>query len=103
MTHYTLLQIGTMEYMPVNNEGQIGRVDRMTGKQTVTPSDSWRVVGAVRYNNFGHQVEFVPFPQCARIKDWLHKNGKAKWNIVDNDHGTRRMWGNAAKLWERTE
>lgn len=86
------------EYMPVNEKGEIGRVDRRTGSLTVVPSPAWFIRGAVRYNNFGHPVEFRHFPECADIKDWTHKNGKPKWRIADHDHGTNRILGSAVKV-----
>lgn len=55
-------------------------------------SGQWEVVGAVRFDNFGHQVEFVPFPRCfEESREWLHKNGKGQWFIKDRDHGTLRV------------
>jgi len=86
------------EYMPVNESGHIGRTDSRTGAVTVKPSPAWFVRGAIRYNNFGAAVEFIAFPECAKITEWMHKNGKPKWHICDHDHGTNRVWGGGARL-----
>ena len=76
------------EYMPVTSEGYITR-ECLDYKA----SEQWKLLGAVRHNNFGYQVDYVPFPACGAIREWQHKNGKQKWHIVDYDHGCRRMWG----------
>lgn len=81
------------ECYPVNAAGEITRQntpDRFSGQ--------WRLLAMVRHNNFGHIVESVPFPECANIKDWHYKNGRIKWHPVDFDHGSRRIWGNSAKI-----
>ena len=75
----------------VNEENQIGR----TGRCAVDPSKSWLFLGLVRYNNFGHIVERLSPDQVRAgiIKQYLHKNGKPRYHVVDNDHGTVRHWG----------
>lgn len=81
------------EIYPVNEEGMISRAclnNQFSGQ--------WRLLAMVRFNNFGHIVERVPFPQCADIKNWYYKNGRMKWYPVDLDHGTRRIWGRGAKI-----
>jgi hypothetical protein len=57
-------------------------------------SGDWKVVGAVRYNNFGCQVEFVSLKDIVNgyVKNWKYKNGSQKWHVRDNDHGTIRTW-----------
>lgn len=53
---------------------------------------NWRIVGAVRFNNFGRIVERKSFFELDEIRDWRYKNGKQKWHLVDEDHGTQRIW-----------
>ena len=81
------------EFYQINAAGEMARQnapERFSGQ--------WRLLGMVRRNNFGHIVETVGFPQCAQITDWHYKNGRMKWHPMDYDHGTRRLWGNAAKI-----
>lgn len=75
------------EEYTVNEHGHIGRP-----AIKMPPSGQWVVRGAVRFNNFGRQVEFVPFPECfMRGLQWRHKNGKGRFFIADVDHGTNRV------------
>jgi hypothetical protein len=95
------------ETFAVDDSGCIGRYSRMAGNRErnwlVNPSVQWRVVGAVRHNNFGAQVEYVPFPECMAIKGWRYANGKARWHLCDFDHGTHRVHGAAiTDIWEQT-
>jgi len=76
------------EYWRLHDNGQIERPG------LVSPSDSWRVVGAVRLNNFGHTVQrFTLADVLSGRIEWKHKNGKQRVHILDFDHGTIRMWG----------
>jgi len=54
----------------------------------------WRVVGAVRVNNFGQEVERASLADilAGKVKSWTHKNGKQSWHVIDFDHGTHRVW-----------
>jgi hypothetical protein len=75
------------ETMHVNDRGEIARP-----AIGMPHSPQWIVRGAVRLNNFGHQVEFVPFPRCFTEKrEWRFKNGKGRWFIADKDHGSDRV------------
>ena len=62
----------------------------------VTPSDNWRIIGAVTLNNFGNVTrqysldEILEDPQAIQ---WQHKNGNQKTHVLDIDHGTKRLWG----------
>jgi hypothetical protein len=59
------------------------------------PSGEWICTGAVRFNNFGHAVERCDFADLPRLAGlWCYRNGKQRWHIVDNDHGTKRVWMN---------
>ena len=81
---YTYTQHGGVLYR-VSVEGFIG-------KERGEWSRQWRVRGAVKFNNFGHQVSFVPFPRCfTEPREWRYKNGKGQWLIADSDHGTDRV------------
>lgn len=73
--------------------------DGLIGRPSIglAPSGQWKIRGAARFNNFGWQVEFVPFPQCMRLSGWTHKNGKPRYRICDTDHGTDRIWGEAVR------
>lgn len=76
------------EYMPVNEKYEIAR------QGSTNFSGNWVLLGAVRFNNFGYQVEFIGQQRIHTIQDWQFKNGKQKWHIVDADHGTKRVWMN---------
>ena len=84
------------EIYSVDDQGHIGRP-----ALKMDPSGQWTILGAVRRNNFGHQVAYIPFPQCADIQDWCHANGKPKWRIRDLDHGTVREWTDAVHFRSR--
>jgi len=60
-------------------------------------SGEWRVVGAVRFNNFGNIVAHAYLADIVAGNlsgQWQYKNGKQKWHVFDFDHGTFRTWGN---------
>lgn len=79
--------IGRGETYAVSETGQISRAC-LDWKY----SDSWRLVGAVRFNNFGRVVERARFDGQLLQLSWMHKNGKQRWFIVDYDHGSERIW-----------
>lgn len=67
-----------------------GRIER---PGLVAPSGSWRVLGAVRFNNFGAVAERFTLQEVLTVPiRWHHKNGKQRVHVVDWDHGTRRVW-----------
>lgn len=73
-----------------------GQIERH-GESAVKPSDAWRVVGAWRCNNFGNVVEHLSLAQIAAnpaAVQWLYKNGKQRFHIVDFDRGATRVWMN---------
>ncbi len=59
------------------------------------PSGQWKLRGLVRLNNFGYQVDFVPwgrvFDYFADGRNLCHKNGKPQWFMADLDHDTPRL------------
>lgn len=70
---------------------EAGRVQRLDGHNRA--SDSWRITGAVRLNNFGHVVErFTLADVLAGGIRWQHKNGAQRVHLIDFDHGHYRMW-----------
>ncbi len=63
------------------------------GRQSLIPSDSWKLLGAIEYNNFGNVIRRYSVEDIRAGKVvWRHKNGKPKVFILDNDHGTVRQW-----------
>jgi len=87
------------EWMWANEMGWIGRKDQNTLSVTVNPSSYWRLLGAVRYNNFGNIVDRVGFNELKSLNgDWQFNNGKQKWHVMDYDHGTKRMWSRNHKV-----
>ena len=77
------------EYMKVNAQGEIYRPAIGMNE----PSGLWYILGAARFNNFGNEVEYVPFHRFAELNgQWQYKNGKQKWHVRDRDHGTTRDW-----------
>ena len=78
---------GTRDYR-FNNKGEIYY-------ENWAPSGSWLFLGAVRYNNFGHEVEHCSFEELKNLNgQWRCSNGKQKWHLIDLDHGTKRVWMN---------
>jgi hypothetical protein len=79
------------EWMALHADGCVSRPAIGMG-----PSESRRVVGAVRLNNFGRVVARVSLADilARKVRDWQYKNGKQRWHIVDVDHGTYRTWMN---------
>lgn len=76
------------EYLKLHDDGRIERPGRFG------PSDTWKILGAVRLNNFGHEVErFTLRDVLTTTIRWKHKNGTQRVHILDLDHGTQRMWG----------
>ncbi len=70
------------------------------------PSGKWKLQGFVRYNNFGHQVDFVSamhariWPgtnQADQRTVMFYKNGKPKYHVRDLDCGTTREWGEGVR------
>lgn len=78
------------EYMKANEKGLISRkcLDWHYSKQ-------WKIIGAVRYSNFGYIVESWTWEQIkenpSKIQ-WKYKNGKQRVHIKDFDHGAIRVW-----------
>lgn len=78
------------EYWEMNHKGWVIRPGLVSG------SPSWRVVGAVRFNNFGHWVRRYSLEEILQAPSaipWQHKNGRQRVHILDHDHGAMRMWG----------
>ena len=79
-----------LEWMRMDENGLISRPSIK-----MPASGKWRILGAVRFNNFGRVV------QCFGLDDikagtikWKRKNGKQRVHVIDLDHGTRRIWMN---------
>jgi len=96
MVTLSVLIIGPDETMPVTAEGFITRVMYVPhGPPTwlVRGSASWRIIGAVTCNNFGHVVKRWT---CREVLDtpeaipWKWKNGKQRSYLLDYDHGSNR-------------
>lgn len=76
------------ETFTVNEKDQIER----TGRNAVTPSDHWKLMGAVEYK-FGRQCRVYTNDEIRRQEvPWKYKNGKQRCHIMDLDHGTARVW-----------
>jgi len=64
------------------------------------PSGQWRIVGAVRLNNFGRIVERFSLEDILRGGiQWKHKNGSQRVFVQDFDHGSIRQWGNSHSIY----
>jgi len=77
------------EYMPISETGLIRR-----GFADSQFSGEWKLLGAVRFNNFGNIVETRNFDGSLLQLAWQYKNGKQRWHVMDLDHGTTRVWMN---------
>lgn len=75
------------EGMPVYADGTISRANG-------SPSGEWKLLGAVRFNNFGHVAQRYSFDDvvAGRVDKWTFRNGKQRVHICDLDHGTKRVW-----------
>lgn len=74
------------EMFTVNEQDQIGRPGR------VTPSDTWKLVGAVEYRFGRVSKTYTAAEVRERQVPWHYKNGKQRCYVMDYDHGTRRVW-----------
>jgi hypothetical protein len=77
------------EYMVLHENGEIERPG------IVKPSQDWKIVGAVEYDNVHNKVKFYSLEEILKNPDkipWKFANGKQRVFIHDIDHGTRREW-----------
>lgn len=62
------------------------------------PHNEWKFLGFAELLPFGH-TRRISFEDSIRMMEsktqWLRKNGKPKYTVIDLDHGTQRIWGNA--------
>lgn len=85
---------------------ETGRFSRIRdGSMVIINSDQWKCLGASIVNNFGNEIERLSvselFERLRNDKQSLfYKNGKAKFVILDLDHGTRRSWGKQFRHFE---
>jgi len=87
------------EYMKLHDNGYITRPE--IGMHT--PSEQWRVVGAVSRNNWGQVTKRYLLSDVLERPEsipWHFKNGKQRTRIIDFDHGTHREW-HSPKHWVR--
>lgn len=77
------------EYWKMREDGAISRPNLVTYNP-----DTWRVLGAVRLNNFGNVVERFSLDdiKAGKVGKWQYANGKQRIFVVDVDHGTHRRW-----------
>lgn len=60
------------------------------------PSGQWIFVGIRHLRQAGtvfSKNALINHLQNGRPIDWLFKNGKGKWEVMDIDHGNTRSWG----------
>ena len=79
-------------YAEVDGGGRIKRLDGMNGGF----SDTWRVTGAVQYNNFGRVARIYTLAEVLKGDGiaWYYLNGRQRTFLRDVDHGTPREWRN---------
>ncbi len=75
------------------------------GELFVNESKTWTCLGAYVYNNFGRVTNYITrqdlFDILKNDKSKLYyKNGKAKFRLIDLDHGTKRVWSKDLKHYE---
>lgn len=77
------------KYFDILPNGDIVRLDQSDFR----PSGQWKIVGITP-----NKGPIIPFDDLTAdfvsTLKWQLKNGKARYSVVDYDHGTRRMWGN---------
>jgi hypothetical protein len=76
-----------MKYYHVNKKNQLIRTDMPMGFD-----DAWKFVGLVKLGPFSQYGQLIRPDKVLEIKDWLFKNGKSRYRLVDLDHGTIRIW-----------
>ena len=87
--HVALIRTGN-EYMRLYADGSIGRA---SGHHS--PGGDWRITGAVRFNNFGYEVQAYSLAVLlTNPLQWRYKNGAQRIHLTDFDHGTYRTWMN---------
>ena len=82
------------EYWKLHEDGAIERPG------LVRPdAKAWRIVGAVRRNNFGVAAEAYTLADILRGGiQWRHANGAQRVFVRDMDHGTLREWRTAHSI-----
>ena len=80
------------EWMTLYPDGSIGRPEI-----GMAPSGTWKITGAVEYNNLGGVVRTYTLGEIlhGRVDSaggWKFKNGKQRTFVRDFDHGTMREW-----------
>jgi len=82
----------------VNESGQIGRIQGQ--RITVQPGPGWTFVGIAQTGPgfaFGKLVCYFAAltPELVKATQWRYSTtGTPRFTVIDNDHGTRRVWGN---------
>lgn len=95
MKLYILCDDGSQYH--IDDQGNILRLDL----KGFTASGHWKMLGL----HHDRRNEAICLSKLRRIvggstvmpESWpyplRYKNGKGQWRIVDNDHGTKRVWG----------
>jgi hypothetical protein len=77
------------EYWTMREDGAISRP-----KLVPYDVETWHVVGAVRFNNFGSIAQLYSLDdiKTGNVGNWQYRNGKQRIHVIDFDHGSRRTW-----------
>ena len=90
-----LNNIDSYEYIDVDT-GYFTR--KRNGEVFCKGSSDWLCRGFAIINKFGNVIEVISrldfFILCEKnAGDLFYKNGKARFRVLDIDHGTNRQWG----------
>lgn len=84
------------ETYSVDDQDRIYRTKAGGFDYDMTPSDQWKLVGAVEYRMvFGKHVivrQYTVADIRAGKVTWQYKNGQQRCFVVDYDHGGKRVW-----------
>ena len=95
------IQTKSNKYFSINEKSQISYLDNEQYHQT--PSDSWTCTGFKELLPFGHLGPTISAEDLLQRSDAGHttfRNGKPRFRLADNDHGTTRIWGDGiVSIW----
>jgi hypothetical protein len=83
----------------ISHPGGIRRVnqqDQITSPQWTTPSDDWKMLGALEYKVVYGRSTIIKRYTMEDVRrglvPWRYKNRTQRCYVVDMDHGTKRVW-----------
>jgi len=97
MLHFTARR----GHYTVNDKGQIGG-----GPNKVRHGSGWKFLGIAKTGpGFARGKQVLTFeqitPKVVKATQWRYKTSRnPRFTVIDNDHGTRRIWGDGiSSMW----